>query len=93
MDGIWGYLRLLWRHRIVQVAVGYVAVAWILFQGVAAIKQTWNLPNWVDQAAMVILVVGLAPTLIAAWTLRSIAPPAAPAEVSCAALLAAPGAP
>ncbi|MFO1013956.1 MAG: tetratricopeptide repeat protein [Caulobacteraceae bacterium] len=78
MDGIWGYLRLLWRHRIVQVAVGYVAVAWILFQGVAAIKQTWNLPNWVDQAAMVILVVGLAPTLIAAWTLRSIAPPAAP---------------
>ena len=36
-----------------EVAVGYVAVAWILFQGVAAIKQTWNLPNWVDQAAMV----------------------------------------
>lgn len=70
MDGVLGYLRLLWRHRIVQVAVGYVAVAWILFQGAAAIKQTWNLPGWVDQAAMIILVAGLFPTLLAAWSVR-----------------------
>ncbi len=72
-----GRFQVLWRHRIVQVAIVYIGVSWGLFQGAAAVESTWGLPGWVDQATMLALVLGFAPTLMFAWSLSS-ARPASP---------------
>jgi TolB-like protein len=55
------------RRKMVQVAVIYAVVAWVLVQIVATIEAPLNLPDWVDTLVIVLLAVGFPITLIFSW--------------------------
>jgi TolB-like protein len=55
------------RRKMVQVAVIYAVVAWVLVQIVATVEAPLNLPDWVDTLVIVLLAVGFPITLIFSW--------------------------
>jgi predicted ATPase len=54
-------------HRVAQFAAFYLGAAWILLEVAALLEQTLELPNWVDQSVLGLLVVGFPLGLIFAW--------------------------
>jgi len=63
-EGIWARLR---RRKLVQWSVAYVAGAWGLLQGLAYMRDTFEWPNQVQQAATVLLLLGVPVVLVLAW--------------------------
>jgi TolB-like protein len=61
------FLKQLWKRRVVQFGGLYLGAAWVLLQLAMAIEETMNLPDWVDQTALVLLVIGFPLVLILAW--------------------------
>lgn len=55
------------RRRVVQFAVGYVVVAWLLVQVADVIYPVYNAPKWALQATITVLIVGFPPALILTW--------------------------
>jgi predicted ATPase len=54
-------------HRVAQFGALYLGAAWILLEVAALLEQTLELPNWVDQSVLGLLVVGFPIGLIVAW--------------------------
>jgi TolB-like protein len=57
----------LWKRRVVQFGVVYLGVAWLVLQVAAQLEETFALPEWVDQTAVIVLAVGFPVVLIVAW--------------------------
>jgi len=63
-EGVWDRLR---RRKLVQWIIAYVAGAWGLLQGIAYMRDTFGWPHQLQQAATVLLLIGLPVVLVLAW--------------------------
>lgn len=61
------FLRQLWKRRAFQFAALYLGAAWVLLQVAVVLEQTLELPTWVDQSVLVLLIIGFPLVLILAW--------------------------
>jgi TolB-like protein/tetratricopeptide (TPR) repeat protein len=52
----------------------YLALSWVLLQVAIAVEDTLALPGWVDQVALLLLVLGFPVALLLAWAQESVAP-------------------
>src|SRR5215467_12847200 len=55
------------RRNVYKVAVAYIVGGWALSQGVAQVFPVFNVPNWVIQLFVVVIVLGLPVALVMAW--------------------------
>src|SRR5215471_9759591 len=55
------------RRNVYKVAVAYIVGGWALSQGVAQVFPVFNVPNWVIQGFVVMIVMGLPIALVLAW--------------------------
>ncbi|MEY2496247.1 MAG: hypothetical protein QOJ45_2739 [Verrucomicrobiota bacterium] len=62
-----GFLSELKRRNVYKVAVAYVVVAWLLIQAGSILFPTFDAPAWAMKILVVLLVLGFAPVVIAAW--------------------------
>lgn len=62
-----GFLAELKRRNVYKVAVAYAVVAWLVIQAGSVLFPTFDAPQWVMRILVVLLVLGFAPTVIAAW--------------------------
>ena len=62
-----GFYEELKRRNVIRVAVGYLAVGWLLLQAGALIFGALDLPNSWVRGLLAVLAVGFIPTLIFAW--------------------------
>jgi hypothetical protein len=58
------------RRNVYRVAIAYLFAAWLLIDITSTLTPIIGLPEWVPRLTLVFLVVGLIPTLIAAWALE-----------------------
>jgi hypothetical protein len=63
---LYGFFAWILTHRLTQVALAYVAVAYLLRRAAWIIRLTWRLPRWTDQATLIVLVLGLIPVMMIA---------------------------
>lgn len=68
-------LKELWARKVVQFGVVYLGAAWMLLQVSGFVENALELPNWVDQIALVLLGLGFPVALILAWAQESQATP------------------
>ena len=55
------------RRNVYKVAVAYIVGGWALSQGVAQVFPVFNVPNWVIQLFVGMIVMGLPVALVLAW--------------------------
>jgi tetratricopeptide (TPR) repeat protein len=55
------------RRRVVQFAIGYVVIAWLLVQVADVVYPVYNAPTWALQATITVLILGCPPALILTW--------------------------
>jgi TolB-like protein len=58
------------RRNVYRVAIAYLIAAWLLLQFASTFVPILGLPGWVTRLIFLLLVIGLVPTLIAAWALE-----------------------
>jgi TolB-like protein/tetratricopeptide (TPR) repeat protein len=61
---LWADLK---RRKVIQVAIAYAIVAWLLIQIVVAIEVPLNLPSWTDTLVIVLLAIGFPVALVVSW--------------------------
>ena len=64
MSGFYSELK---RRNVARVGVAYLVIAWLLLQIADTLTSTLNLPDWVAQSVVLLLVIGFIPTLVFAW--------------------------
>jgi TolB-like protein/Tfp pilus assembly protein PilF len=62
-----GFLSELKRRNVYRVAVAYLVVAWLVIQAGSILFPTFDAPVWAMKILVVLLVLGFAPAVIAAW--------------------------
>ena len=62
-----GFFEELKQRKVYRVAIAYVVVAWVALQFLDLVLENFNAPDWVMQALMAILAVGLPVALVLAW--------------------------
>ncbi|MGE5208535.1 MAG: FlgO family outer membrane protein, partial [Alphaproteobacteria bacterium] len=55
------------RRNVYKVAVAYIVAGWALAQGLAQVLPVFNVPNWVVQFLVVLIILGLPIALGLAW--------------------------
>ena len=65
-----GWFAELKRRSVYRVGVAYGVVAWGLIEVSDILIRTLGLPDWTQRLILVLLLVGLVPTLLAAWALE-----------------------
>src|SRR5262245_43261440 len=55
------------RRNVYKVAVAYIVGGWALSQGIAQVFPVFNVPNWVIQLFVVMIVMGLPIALVLSW--------------------------
>ena len=55
------------RRNVYKVAVAYVVAGWALAQGLAQVLPVFNVPNWIIQLLVMLIVMGLPVALGLAW--------------------------
>ena len=58
------------RRNVYRVAIAYVVAAWFLLEFTGTVVPILGLPGWVPRLIFLLLVIGLVPSLIAAWALE-----------------------
>jgi TolB-like protein len=58
------------RRNVYRVAIAYLVAAWLLLDITSTAAPIIGLPEWVPRLTLFFLVIGLVPTLIAAWALE-----------------------
>jgi len=58
------------RRNVYKVAVAYLFAAWLLLQFTSTLVPILGLPEWVARLIFLFLLIGLVPSLIAAWALE-----------------------
>jgi TolB-like protein/Tfp pilus assembly protein PilF len=61
---IWADLK---RRKVIQVAIAYAIVAWLVIQVVVAVESPLNLPAWTDSLVIVLLAIGFPVALVISW--------------------------
>ena len=72
-----GFLFELKRRRVYRVAAAYAVVGWLLIQVVTQVFPVFGLPGWLDQAAVLLLLIGFPVALVLAWAFDATPPHAA----------------
>ncbi|MGH8235005.1 MAG: hypothetical protein ACREPU_12550, partial [Rhodanobacteraceae bacterium] len=62
--GFWQELK---RRHVYRVAVAYVIVGWLLIQVVTQVFPVFHLPDWLDQAVVLLILIGFPIALVLAW--------------------------
>src|ERR1700756_2585232 len=55
------------RRNVYKVAVAYIVAGWALAQGLAQVLPVFNVPNWVIQILVLLIILGLPVALGLAW--------------------------
>ncbi len=55
------------RRHVIKATIAYVVVAWILIQVASIVLDIFNAPNWINQAFLIILIVGLPIWMVISW--------------------------
>jgi TolB-like protein len=55
------------RRNVFRVAAGYVVLSWLLIQIADTLSDTLALPDWTGKMVLMLLVIGVIPTLIFSW--------------------------
>ena len=55
------------RRNVYKVAVAYIVAGWALAQGLAQVLPVFNVPNWVVQLIVLLIILGLPVALALAW--------------------------
>src|SRR5881296_1558345 len=55
------------RRNVYKVAVAYAVVGWALAQGIAQVFPVFDVPNWVIQLIVLLIVIGFPIALVLAW--------------------------
>ncbi|MGE5213082.1 MAG: FlgO family outer membrane protein, partial [Nitrospirota bacterium] len=55
------------RRNVYKVAVAYIVAGWALAQGLAQVLPVFNVPNWIVQLLVVLMILGLPVALGLAW--------------------------
>lgn len=58
------------RRNVIRVMSAYLVISWGVLKVVAVLVGVLDLPDWTDNMVLAVLIVGLVPTLIAAWALE-----------------------
>ncbi len=58
------------RRNVHRVAIAYLVAAWLLLDITSTFAPFLGLPGWLPRLTFFFLVIGLVPTLIAAWALE-----------------------
>ncbi len=58
------------RRNVYRVAIAYSIAGWLLLQFASTFVPILGLPEWVPRLIFLLLVIGLVPTVIAAWALE-----------------------
>jgi len=58
------------RRNVFRVAIAYLVASWFLLEFTSTFVPILTLPGWVTRLIFLLLVIGLVPTLIAAWALE-----------------------
>ncbi len=61
------FLAELKRRNVIRVAIGYVAVSWLLLQAGALMFSAFDLPNTAVRGLFAVLVIAFVPALVFAW--------------------------
>ena len=67
MTSIQSFFAELKRRNVVRAGAAYVVLAWLLIQVADILFETFAVPNWVMQALVIALAIGLPITLVGAW--------------------------
>lgn len=62
-----GFWRELKRRHVYRVAAAYAIVGWLLIQVVTQVFPIFHLPDWIDQAIVLLILVGFPIALVLAW--------------------------
>jgi hypothetical protein len=62
--GFWQELK---RRHVYRVAAAYAIVGWLLIQVVTQVFPIFHLPDWIDQAIVLLILVGFPIALVLAW--------------------------
>src|SRR5436189_4055721 len=55
------------RRNVYKVAVAYIVAGWALSQGIAQVFPVFDVPNWVIQLIVLLIVIGFPIALVLAW--------------------------
>src|SRR5215468_2350353 len=61
------FLAELKRRNVIRVAIGYLAVSWLLLQAGALMFGAFDLPSSAVRGLFAVLVIGFVPTLVFSW--------------------------
>jgi adenylate cyclase len=67
MTRFWAELK---RRKVVRVAIGYVALAWILVEGSSVVFPALLLPEWSSRLVVALALIGFPVALFLAWSLE-----------------------
>ena len=67
MTSIQSFFAELKRRNVVRAGAAYVVLAWLVIQVADILFETIDLPNWIMQALVIALAIGLPITLVGAW--------------------------
>jgi TolB-like protein/Tfp pilus assembly protein PilF len=62
-----GFWRELKRRHVYRVAAAYAIVGWLLIQVVTQVFPIFHLPDWIDQAIVLLILIGFPIALVLAW--------------------------
>ncbi|MDE2272441.1 MAG: hypothetical protein KGJ94_10745 [Xanthomonadaceae bacterium] len=62
-----GFWRELKRRHVYRVAAAYAIVGWLLIQVATQVFPVFHLPDWIDQAVVLLILVGFPIALVLAW--------------------------
>lgn len=62
--GFWQELK---RRHVYRVAVAYALVGWLLIQAATQVFPVFHLPDWIDQAVVLLILLGFPIALVLAW--------------------------
>jgi adenylate cyclase len=71
------FIKELTRRKVWLFGGVYLALGWVLLQVAALLESTLNLPDWIDQSAFVLLLIGFPVALLLAWAQEARATPIA----------------
>ncbi len=61
------FFREVWRRHVLQVALPYSVIGWVLIEVAEVVLQAFEAPNWMMRAVLITFMVGLPIVIILAW--------------------------
>jgi len=55
------------RRNVIRIGIAYVVTAWVLVEALSVLLPTFNAPDWIMRAVILLLAAGLVVALLVAW--------------------------